>query len=275
MAMQDILKAKSYELYTRYMAFEWQAVHGFQNASTMIGYLTDHGVQHCRNVKNILCTLLPEDVKQSLTPEEIFLLLCAVDFHDVGLLYEKREHEPWKEVRRDHADRSYDYIHEFYTDWGFNRFEAYALKNICLGHGGALYELPEELYIHQDRVRICFLSALLCLADALDVDYTRVSKYIQHLKKIPDDSLRHWIKHEEIGGVRIDPRSRTITIYAMPRNQETRQILKELAEVKIQKDLDFVRPVLEQYGLYYRWIEMRYLDFGQKRVMSNSPDKRV
>ena len=87
------------------------------------------------------------------------------------------------------------------------------------------------------------------------------------LKQIPPDSLQHWIKHEDIIGVDIDARSWTIEIHAMPRNDEVRALLQEMVAEKIQRELDYMRPILEQHRIFYRRVEMKYVDFGDLRTM--------
>jgi hypothetical protein len=264
-----LLQRNSSTLFMRYAHIKEMAATGFQPYATMVGYLTDHGPQHYANIEANLDLMLSEEMKQALAPEEIFLLLCGVHFHDIGLLSERYSGEAWTDVRKEHVERTYDYLDEHYEDWGFNRFEAFALKHICLGHGGkTLYDLPKTEVIHRTTVRIQFLSALLRMADELDLDYTRTSKYIRQLKKIPEDSLKHWIKHEEVGGVYINPKSWTIQVHAMPETLESKTLIQEMVVQKAQKELDYVRPIFEENGLYYRQIDISYTDFGEKQIKS-------
>jgi hypothetical protein len=266
-ALAMFLQQKATALFTRYAHIREMAASGFQSHATMVGYLTDHGPQHYANIESNLDLMLPEEIKQALAAEEIFLLLCGVHFHDIGLLSEKYSGEAWTDVRKEHVERTYDYLDEHYEDWGFNRFEAFALKHICLGHGGkTLYSLPKAEVIHRATVRIQFLSALLRIADELDLDYTRTSKYIRKLKIIPEDSLKHWIKHEEVGGVYIDPKSWSIQVHAMPETAESKALIQEMVMEKVQKELDYVRPIFEENGLYYRQVEVRYTDFNEKPI---------
>ena len=267
-SLTELLRSLSTRLFIRYEAIAQVIAEGLQRYAGLIGYLTDHGEKHVQNLIESLELLIPDDTKGRLNAQETFLLLCAAHFHDVGLLYEKHPDEDWLAVRKDHPERTYDYIHEYYQDWGLSKAEAYALQNICLGHSGdTLYELPEDVMISHSRVRIRFLSALLRLADELDVDYTRVSRYIMQLKQIPPESLQHWIKHEDISGVNINSRSWTIEIHAMPRNDEVKALLQEMVADKIQRELDYMRPILERHGIFYRHIEMKYVDFGDLRTM--------
>lgn len=274
-SLPDLLREKSPEHYTRYAYIKQLARSQFQEYATLVGYLTNHGPRHYQNLENNLDRLLPDDLKNQMAVEEIFLLLCAVHFHDVGLLSEMYPGESWPEVRKDHVNRSYDYIHDYHEKWGLNRVEAYPLKNICLGHSGdTLFTLPEETALHNARIRIRFLAALLRIADELDLDYTRVSPTIIDLKRIPEDSLRHWEKHRDIGGVLIESKSWTIEIHALPANEESKAIIKELVEQKVQRELDHVSPIFKEYQLYYRQVIVKYGDFGNKRSSTNQPAQK-
>lgn len=258
-------------LFIAYKAMAQELAEGLQRYAGLIGYLTDHGEQHIENLLETLNVLIPTNVKEGLNAQETYLLLCSVHFHDVGLLYEKEENEDWLVVRRNHSERTHDYIHKHYLDWGFSKAQAFALQNICLAHSGKkLYDLPEHIIVGRSKVRIQLLSALLRLADELDVDYTRVSRYIMQLKRIPRDSLEHWIKHEDIVGVGIDSRSWTIEIHAMPRNDEIKALLEEMVGNKIQWELNYIRPILERHGIHYRRIDMKYIEFGNLRTMSST-----
>jgi len=269
-SLPELLREKSPQHHTRYAYIKEIAGSGFQKHATLVGYLTDHGPQHYENLEIYLSHLLPDEVKQQLAVEEIFLLLCAVHFHDIGLLSEEYPDEPWTDVRKDHVNRTYDYLHDYYQDWGLNQFEAASLKNICLGHSGDTFdELPEEAVIHHARIRVRFLTALLRIADELDLDYTRVSPIIPHLKKISENSLEHWKKHAQIGGVLINPKSWTIEVHAMPKNEVGKAIIESLVEQKLQRELQYVRPVFEKYGLYYRQVIVKHEVFGKKRSSSD------
>ncbi len=245
-SLPQVLQTKSPSLYNRYLYCKQIATSGFQQHATMIGYLTDHGPQHYANIETNLAQLLSEK--------------------EVG--------EDWQSIRREHVIRSFDYLDQYYADWGFNRFEAYALKYICLGHGGErLYQIPETQVIGRTQVRVRLLAALLRLADELDLDYTRVSRYIRQLKIIPADSLTHWLKHEAISGVRIDARSWTIEVHAMPETPEQKAIIDEMVGRKVQQELDYFRPIIEAHGLYYRWIDLVYTDYSARPggVPSSAP----
>lgn len=271
-SLPDVLREKSPDHHTRYLYIKQLARSNFQEYATLVGSLTNHGPRHYQNLENNLDRLLPDNLKDQLADEEIFLLLCAVHFHDVGLLSEKYTDEPWTDVRKDHVNRTYDYIHDYYQQWELNTFEALALKNICLGHSGnTLDELLKEIVIHNAKIRIQFLAALLRIADELDLDYTRVSSTIMDLKKFPEESLKHWEKHRGISGVWIDSESWTIEVSAMPETEESKAIIEELVGRKVQGELNYVSPIFKKYHLYYRQVIVNYMDFGNKRSASNPP----
>lgn len=264
--LADVLLERSSQYHARYNYIRQLALSGFQKYASMVGYLTDHGEHHSENLVANTNFLLPDVLKQEMGIEEIFILLCSIQFHDIGLLSEKVEGEDWKSIRKDHVNRTYDYIHEYYQSWGLNRFEAYCIKNVCLGHSGdTLFDLPEEMVLHNTKIRIQFLASLLRMADELDLDYTRISPFVSQLKKIPEESKKHWLKHEEISGVLINSISWEIEVYAMPSSDEGKDVIKNLVEEKLQKELNYVHPIFTKNSLYYHAVKVIYKSFGEPR----------
>jgi len=169
--------------------------------------MTDHGLQHaenvCRLVSKILCAF-PE-VTSRLSDEEKFLLLISTFLHDVGM---KGPSELSAEadvdsdtIRRKHAVytaqrlRSPEDSHLF----GFQSEQEIAIVGeVCIFHSGKTALTPDakkalgEKAIYDDyaarsrpykfpdtdrpetSVRVRFLAALLSLADACDVHWSRV-----------------------------------------------------------------------------------------------------
>src|SRR5258706_8376888 len=56
------------------------------------GLLTDHGPNHIKTVIQRASDLVTVDTCD-LTPYEVYILLCAIHFHDVGNMFGRKEHE--------------------------------------------------------------------------------------------------------------------------------------------------------------------------------------
>ena len=47
---------------------------------------TNHGVDHLKNVERHANNIIPEDIKEKLSEEEVFCLLCGIWLHDIGMV---------------------------------------------------------------------------------------------------------------------------------------------------------------------------------------------
>ncbi len=152
--------------------------------------------RHSESVENYLKLLVHDEIKETFSAGEIFVLLYAVYLHDIGYQTGKDRHEK----------NSYEDIINDYKKYKLNdRFEAKAVALVCYGHA-----LEEEYPLRNikaeygvtgfgDRaLRLRFLAALLRLADEIDNAYTRVSGYpgqkesMCHLVRFVGIDLDHW-----------------------------------------------------------------------------------
>ena len=138
------------------------------------GLLTDHGVKHVKSViahaKDIL-----SDVNQ-LTGYEIYLLLCAIHFHDVGNIL----------GREDHEKKIDDIIVKEGDRLPFNQSEIEYITRIAKAHGGYAdsttkdkdtirdikTDFPDKKY-DSIPIRLPALAAILRFADEISDDFTR------------------------------------------------------------------------------------------------------
>jgi hypothetical protein len=248
--LADVLEKKSPELSKKYDFIIQELATGVQRHIAGIRELPDHGERHHKSVEEDINRLLPGTLKQQMPAEEIFILLCSVHFHGIGRLFDPGE--------SGYAEKTYDYIHEHHDEWQLNPHEARLIKQICLGLGKTNFEtLPREEVLHRARIRVRFLAGLLRLAKALDTDYTRISKYILQLRKFSPASRAQWLKVHDISGVFIDPDQWSITVDIMPETIESRRILEEFVEGRVQSELDLVHDIFRENDLYYRKVDIR------------------
>jgi len=256
--LEELLEQGSPKVYApRYRDIALRAAAGFQKHASLLGELPDCGERHYQNVIENVDRLVSDDVKEQMPPEEIFVLLCAIQFHGIGLLAEKEEDESIRAILADYPERTYDYIHQYYADWGLSAPQARFIKNICIGLSNSRFaHLPESEFLHRSRIRVRFLAALLRLGNALDVDYTRVSSYLLRLRKLSPESRRQWLRFGDVQGIDIDSTRWRIVLHVAPETVESRRLLEDFVRQNLQPELDFVREVLDANELYYRAIEM-------------------
>jgi hypothetical protein len=255
---ENALKEKDLDLYVQYRDIKRRAVPGFQKYASWLGELPDCGEQHCQNVLENVDRLVPDNIKRQMPPREIFVLLCAIQFHEIGLLAEKEEQESLSSILRDYPERTYDYIHQYYKDWGLTPAQARLIKNVCIGLSNSRFKLlPEYEVLHRAKIRVRFLAAVLRLGNILDVDYTRVSSFVSKLRRLSPESKRQWLKYSDIGGIEIDSDRWKIALHVAPETVESRRLLDEFVHDELQLELEFVHDILDKNGLYYRTAEMK------------------
>jgi len=137
--------------------------------------LTDHGVDHIRNVLENVELLLQSDIKE-LNAVELYVLVISVLFHDVGNLFGRKNHH--KKI-----GDIYEYVR--HSDSQFSQEKCLVIK-IASAHTGealdgsndTLNDLQDSDNLYGKQVRSRTLAAILRLADELAEGEHRTSKYI-------------------------------------------------------------------------------------------------
>lgn len=237
---------------------------------------TLHGIDHCKSVISKLNSLVEGiDQKNILTVPEVFYLLSSVYLHDVGMLVtypddEARANEisikkgvsysKEELIRDEHNSRSGRYITEHLVDLNLDHVESACVELICKGH--RIVDLNSDDYndrfVDDKCIRVRLLSALIRLADELDVSYTRAPKKLMDLlvADMPEFSQLQWLKHYYTSGVLISfhdvngKRKIFIGIQTQyPDFEKGKKITDELIIKPIQKILITVDRIFLEFGL--------------------------
>lgn len=146
------------------------------------GFLTDHGPDHIKTVIDRATAIVGTNILNSY---EVYLLLMAAHFHDVGNIYGRERHEK----------KSKDILKEISLLMGDDAAEKRTILSIAEAHGGKVDEdkdtisrLPETDAVLNHTVRVQFLAAVLRLADELSDDTHRAARFPMKLKIIPKSS---------------------------------------------------------------------------------------
>lgn len=240
-------------------------------------YYTLHGIDHSNNVITILEKLVdglnPED---NLNEIEIFCILSAAYLHDAGMQckysddakrvaqiseMKKRPYSVQDLIRDEHHIRSGQYIREHAKDLKLDHVEAECIRLISEGHRQTKLESKEydDQPIGLERVRVRLLSALLRLADELDIAYTRAPETLFDILKndMPGYSRLQWLKHYYTSGVLINThqeakgkKKTSIEIHCQYPNEDVgRKITEVLISKPIEERLNEVRPIVLEFGL--------------------------
>lgn len=148
-------------------------------------YLNNHGHGHVERVIDRVYSLLSVmDVK--LSAYELFILLCAIQVHDVGNIFGREEHE--KTLRTVLSQQCSPYIKD--------SPERKLIEKIASAHGGTyngnkdtIGLLQQEQMVKEQTVRCRLLASLLRFADEIADDLTRADLEGIKMGTIPNESL--------------------------------------------------------------------------------------
>lgn len=153
------------------------------------GLLTDHGVDHVKMVIQYAGKLVGDMQYRKLNGYEIYLLLLAIHFHDVGNVCGRQEHE--KQID--------DIIVALGDNLPLDTAEKVMVADIATSHGGyadsehidkdTLRRLKATDNCNGITIRPALLGSILRFADELSDDNTRANRYLDVTKRIPPENM--------------------------------------------------------------------------------------
>lgn len=189
-AMAEEIRASLSELATKLKAMEdkGELTTGLLREylySDHIVFLNDHGPNHVQKVIERAFSIL-SCMSQQLSDFEVFILLCAIQIHDIGNVLGRQGHE--KKLHKIFDDKSKNLI--------VDTAEKRIIKNIASAHGGKTFEGSKDTIsvlnvsepIFGVNIKTRFLAAVLRFADELADDSTRANREAQDLGIIGVDS---------------------------------------------------------------------------------------
>ncbi len=153
--------------------------------SDPIVYLNNHGLGHVDKVIEKVSEILRFFKYDNLSPYEVFILLCAIQLHDVGNIFGREEHE--KRIKEILDTECISFIPD--------SFERKVIERIALVHGGKVFgdkdtisKLEPVTILYDYSLRERLLATLLRFGDELADDSSRADRkgIIQGI--IPEES---------------------------------------------------------------------------------------
>lgn len=290
MKFRDILKEESETFHAQFISIVENLRSSYLSFATPVFY-TSHGIDHSQNVENIADALISDHLKDKMNIDEIFILLCSIYFHDVGmaLLIKDDSHaEPGDyfkkvdEARRRHSEKTASFMLHNYEEFGLIKPQAEIIARICRAHSDIKNEDGTKIYTFSeimDRadvtnidtvpIRIKYLASILRLSDELDVTARRAPGKRLKTIDLPFESQIEWMKHQIFSGVSINPNNWEIDLdvsesllYGGGEAEEisqvalTNKLVTDVA-IKIRKSLMEVKPPFLKEGVLYRKIRFR------------------
>lgn len=137
------------------------------------GLLTDHGPEHVKTVIKRAEQIIGEKHIDLLNGYEIFILLLAIHFHDLGNIYGRDEHE----------QKIYDVMEKMGKSLPLKTIDIDHIRVIAMAHGGYVDKektnkdtiniLKSIDYRDSILIRPSVLAAILRFADEISEDFTR------------------------------------------------------------------------------------------------------
>jgi orotate phosphoribosyltransferase len=212
---------------------------------------------HSINIYNIISSILLKGIEDSVNIEELFVLDIAVLLHDVYMAMDP-------EKRGTHSADAREFVIKEQADkrLPFNRDQALCIGDVIFGHsdlkgtdGKTVCKTIEELPQHAEfitgnsgkEINVRYLSALLRLADELDINSKRIHGYKPSDYNINDASRPHWRKCEILRFPKVSSKDRSVIQLivdndAVQRDGNEQADIKLLLEVesKIQTELTYL-----------------------------------
>jgi len=236
------------------------------NYQLIFPLFTDHTELHSLNIIEF-CNKLIADQIDKLNADEIFCILMGCYFHDTGMGVSKSDFDEFsKKIDFDNYFETHDkdnypeIIRNFHNEYSglfirkyakFFEFPSeqhmFAIIQISRGHRKTNLldqeEYPVELKVpNGNTICLPYLSALVRLADEIDVTASRNSEAIYDLSKIVEERhLIEFMKHEAVKGLEL--KEKEFVMYVSTDDEKIYQKLIILAE-KMKKTLDECRNVV-------------------------------
>lgn len=199
------------------------------------GMLTDHGPKHIATVIERASSLLchPEEAFPKLTAYEVYILLLAIHFHDVGNIFGRARHEA----------RHADVMDRFTDHLGHEMVEKQAILRIARAHGGSINGNKDTISrlrrvepVLGKVVRYQTLAAILRFADELADDSHRASRIGNLLGIIPEGSEVYHAYARSLHSVMVNPGERRVALhFCFLKDEATRTFGKNGAGGQIEQ----------------------------------------
>ena len=263
-ALEKRLKELDMDLHTRFTNTVLAIQQILNNYQLIFPDYTDHTVLHSLNVIEFCNQIIGKQVDK-LNADEIYCLLLGCYFHDTGMGITLKDYEDFSKqidfgdyfdhhskddlpetIRSFHNEFSGLFIKKYARFFEFPSEEhLFAIIQISRGHRKTNLldekEYPRYLKVSSSGNSVClpYLSALIRLADEIDVTASRNSHAIYDLSKIKEEiDLIEFMKHDAVTGLTINEKE--FVVEATTDDEDLYNALLKMIE-KMQKTLNQCR----------------------------------
>ena len=265
-ALEKRLKEISPELHTRFTDTVFAIQNILNNYQLIFPDFTDHTVLHTLNIIDFCNQLIGNQINK-LNADEIYSILVGCYFHDTGMgitlndfnefskqidfgdYFETHDKENYPEIIRNfHNEYSGLFIKKYQHFFEFpSKEHMFAIVQISRGHRKTDLsdeeQYPKAFKLNNgNSICLVYASALVRLADEIDITASRNSHAIYDLSKIEHEiDLIEFMKHEAVKDLKIEEKE-----FVMVVSTDDEAIYQGLEKVaaKMQKTLDNCRSVV-------------------------------
>ena len=266
-ALERRLRELDANLHQRFTDAVFALQHILSNYKLIFPDFTDHTELHSLNIIEFCNELVGEQIDK-LNADEIYCLLLGCYFHDTGMGISHKDFEEFSKkidfgnyfdthdkdnlpeiIRNFHNEYSGLFVKKYAEFFEFPSDEhLFAIMQISRGHRKTNLlddnEYPLSLKLQNSDNTICvkYLSALVRLADEIDVTAARNSHAIYDISKLTHEiDIIEFMKHDAVKGLLIDKKEFTLLI-----ETDDEKIFSGLEKVaaKMQKTLDYCRSAV-------------------------------
>ena len=266
-ALERRLRELDANLHQRFTDAVFALQHILSNYKLIFPDFTDHTELHSLNIIEF-CNELVGDQIDKLNADEIYCLLLGCYFHDTGMGISHKDFEEFSKkidfgnyfdthdkdnlpeiIRNFHNEYSGLFVKKYAEFFEFPSEEhLFAIMQISRGHRKTNLlddnEYPFALKLQNSDHTICvkYLSALVRLADEIDVTAARNSHAIYDISKLTHEiDIIEFMKHDAVKGLLINEKEFTLLVET---NDEKIFSGLEKVAAKMQKTLDYCRSAI-------------------------------
>jgi hypothetical protein len=271
-------------------------------ANNLLPHFTDHSVAHSDSLVRIVDQLIQplQQSAQQLTQDELQILYSACYLHDIGMQYENADKtqvisnlhlsQSWSDLSEDtrryllrthHAAISAEMVimsvraekppigiqlkEDHYGKYVAPICEAHTLDSISPRYHEIIRDGP--------NIRNYLLSALLRVADILDLSQRRANTDKARTLRLDLESQTHWWRHYYTEDVRVDQNEKTVTVwfdFPLARFEEYRKLVPRLQMPWIRAEFNRHAGVFNRYGL--GWTVQEHVEQNSYSTAEMMPD---
>lgn len=262
-ALETRLRELDKDLHSRFTDTVFVMRHILSNYKLIFPDFTDHTELHTLNIIEFCNEIIGKQINK-LNADEIFSILMGCYFHDTGMGISYADYEEFSKkidfgdyflthdkdnipeiIRNFHNEYSGLFIHKYSSFLELpSKAHEFAIIQIARGHRKTDLENEEE-YPKQleagngNKICLPYLSALVRLADEIDVTAARNSHAIYDISKLTKEiDLIEFMKHDAVTGLDVNEKE-----FVMKVHTDDEKIYQGLVKVaaKMQSTLDVCR----------------------------------